>query len=766
MKLRHFLAPALFLISAPLASVSAQNRPIGFWRAHLPYNIAMGVATDGSKLYSIVEKGFFTYDPSNDSYERYSKVEGLHETSTSAIAYDRLTSTCIIGYTNSNIDLFRNGNFKVMPQLKNKNFAGNKAINMIFARRGLAYISSGLGLVIIDLEREEFKDTYTFTKNGQVIGVNGFTADERYFYMITTAGLYRSSQANPTPQVLSTWQLLDSSRAYARIATVGENNVFTATRDSVFRLNGAAPQFVWRPDTATTITSMDGGVSSLYVGRFTNSGAGKLYHIGLNNAVTDSSNVAYPMGTVETLDGRLWAADRYQGLGIRNTGNPGVSFRVPSGPNSPSSFGIAVRNNDLWVAHGGFNSGYNQLLSRTGMAHFKDESWKIYQPFNFDLFRDSVVDIISVLTNPLDGTLYAGTYNSGLIELKADGSGRIYKQGALTQTNTSGAGGYPATSLAMDSKGYLWTTQIYTPYELAALSPTGQWTNLAVPAFSRANLRIGFGLTIDDYDQKWYYSAAGGAVIVYNDGGTPENPADDQQMQLTREVNGLPHNTVRSLMKDRDGSMWVGTDNGIGIFNSPSAIFSGQTPGAELRTVQYDQFAGKLFEGESVRAMVVDGGNRKWIGTTNGVWLLSPDALKIIEHFTVDNSPLPSNLIQTLAVDGITGDVYVGTDEGLVSYRGTSTDGSETVSTLQTFPNPVPPGYNGTIAIRGFVTDSDVRITDIAGQLIYRTKASGGQATWNGMDYTGNRPATGIYLVFATNKDGSKTTVGKFMFTH
>jgi hypothetical protein len=125
---------------------------------------------------------------------------------------------------------------------------------------------------------------------------------------------------------------------------------------------------------------------------------------------------------------------------------------------------------------------------------------------------------------------------------------------------------------------------------------------------------------------------------------------------------------------------------------------------------------------------------------------------------------MPSNTIQKIAVDGVTGDVYIGTDQGLISFRSTATDGGTTNGTVQTFPNPVPSGYTGQIAIRGLVADADVRITDIAGQLIYRTKALGGQAVWNGLDYTGKRPQTGVLLIFITNKDGLQTSVGKMMF--
>ena len=125
---------------------------------------------------------------------------------------------------------------------------------------------------------------------------------------------------------------------------------------------------------------------------------------------------------------------------------------------------------------------------------------------------------------------------------------------------------------------------------------------------------------------------------------------------------------------------------------------------------------------------------------------------------------MPSNIIQKIAVDNITGDVYIGTDHGLVSYRSTATEGGTGNQDVLVFPNPVPSGYTGTIAIKGLAANADVRITDIDGQLIYRTKALGGQAVWNGVDYKGHRPQTGVYLIFVSSSDGSQTYAGKMMF--
>lgn len=754
-----FLFTSLLLA---FGSARAQQRPVGFWRAHLPTNSAQGIATDGKTNYVITGKGFFTFTTNGGNAETYSKVEGLHDTNPIAVAYDRTTGTCVIGYSNTNIDLFRYNNFKVLPGLKNTSFSGSKSIRDIYTVDGMAYISTGLGIVVINLAKQEVKETYVFSKGGQTMAVNAFLADDTYFYGASEAGLYRIARNSPAPQVFSNWQPVDTQRSYTRLAMV-KGAIFAATSgftDTLYRINGVNNrQRVWFSD-STSITRLDGVDSILYTGTFTKNGLGRSYHFSLNNVIVDSTFVAYPKGTVKADDGSLWVADAYQGMGKRQEDGR-VSFFIPGGPNSPDNPDVYARAGEVWVAHGGIYGTFLGQKKTTGLSHLTSKGWEAFTPYNYSLFQDSVFDFITLAKDERTGTLYAGSIESGIYERKADGTGRMIKQGEL-----EGKGGeYPVTGLAIDLNGSLWANQYGLKNELAERTADNVWHHYAVPQLGRYFASTAADIIVDDLNQKWYRAPFGGGVIVFsNDDGTPR-----YRNLLAGKGNGngnLPSNGVQSLVKDRDGAIWIGTDKGIGIMGSPSQVFADPTSEVELRVVQYDQFAGLLFSNESVSAMAVDGANRKWIGTGNGVWLLSPDATKIISRFTVDNSPLPSNSIQSIAVDDVTGDVYFGTADGLISYRGTATEGAETAGDIKTFPSPIPSGYTGPITMNGFTTDADVRITDIAGQLVYRAKSAGGQLVWNGMDYTGHRPQSGVLLIFATNKDGTQTAVGKMMLIH
>ncbi len=755
----------LLLLMLSAFAASAQYRPVGVWRSHLPYNQATGMATDGATLFVSTAKSFFTFKTSNQEIETFSKVEGMHDTNPVGIAYDATTGSVVIGYQNSNIDLFRHHNFTVIPDLMNKSVSGDKSIRDIYTSDGMAYISTGVGIIVIDLDRQEVKESYVFTSGGKMIAVNAVKGDDTYLYAATDAGIYRIARSNPAPQVFTNWQPLDTGRRYSEIALFN-GSIYAANAgitDSLFRILGPqSRQRIWYRD-STHIVHFDVGDSLLYVGIFNDKGLGKYLHFSRGNALVDSTINGYPAGVVEGNDGRVWMADAYQGLVLR-VASDDIRFVTPEGPGDAESDAIYARNNEVWVTHGGvYSVGYEPRMKTTGFSHFYGDHWKNFIGYNTPLLRDSVFDFLVLDLDPRTGTLYAGTAESGIYERKADGSERIIKQGELLG-NTKG---FPARGVVTDQNGALWVNQYGLDSELAVRNADGNWFHYSVPRMNRIFPNSGTDIMVDDLNQKWYISPQGG-VVVYNDGGTPETQSDDDFRNLiaVKGSGGLPSNNVLCLAKDLDGAIWIGTDKGIGIAGSPGQIMQDKTSDVELRVVQYDQFAGILFSNESVNAIAVDGANRKWVGTNNGLWLLSPDASKILARFTVDNAPLPSNTIQSIAVDGVTGDVYFGTADGLVSYHGTATDGAETAQSIHIFPHPVTSDYKGPITMTGFTTDADVRITDISGQLIYRAKAAGGSLVWNGFDYQGHRPQSGILLIFAASKDGVQRAVGKMMFMH
>ncbi len=751
----------MFVLARFCSGAIAQDMPIGQWQSHLPYTSAVSIATDGSNIFVATQYAFYIQSIATQETTPYNKVNGMSDVGMSKIAYDEHTGTVILAYQNSNIDLFRDGVFYNIPDLKLKSVAGTKRINNIYTEKGLAYLSTDVGIVVLNLARDEVKETYTFTVNSQTVPIIDFAANGDYFYTATAAGLYRAPKNSPNLQAFQAWTQMDSARNF--IAVVESNNrLFAAMRNKVFVLSADTLQQVYTAD--SSIINLQEGINGVWIMEYNDStfkGMTRQLDTAYNLIDSFSTEHCYELLDMPDQESTKWLSSSYDVLQVRKFRGSPYNTVPPEGPGDVTSYDIYVQNREILVAHGSYNDRYIPLNNNGGFSVYKEGEWENYRRFVYPPFGDSVVDFVNIIKGP-DGNIYAGSTQSGLFILKPDGSYEYYKQNSFIDPSSTGSTLYRISGLAFDNDGVLWATVLGgTPSELIARTPDGRWHKFIV-SIPRTIQNSAAHLIVDDQNQKWYAAPSGGGVIIYDDNHTPENPADDRYGTL-RTSEGLPDNEVYSLANDKTGSIWIGTANGIGIVNCPSQVIEGQCQ-AEKRIVQFDQFAGYLFQNEQVRAIAVDGANRKWIGTNNGVWLISPNGDEIIERFTKDNSPLPSDIIQKITIDSVTGDVYIGTELGLMSYRGTATDGGEQNSELVTFPNPVPSGYSGTIAIKGFVENADVRITDISGQLIYRTTALGGQAVWNGLDYTGRRPQSGVYLIFGTNKDGSQTVKGKMVF--
>jgi hypothetical protein len=725
-----------------------QDSTIGGWESLLPYNTALSVATDGNMLYTACIQAFFTYNNKTGDMEAFSKVEGMSDIGMQCVGYDMATSSAILVYADGNIDIFKNNTFYNIPDLKLKNVSGEKTIYQVYTFNGLAYICSSLGILVVDLATHTIKDTYQFyTPSGsniQILGVKSFIVSGDYMYAATTKGLYRINRYSPQVQNFQAWQNIDSdaTHQYISMANLGDT-LYLATRQSVFAFLADTTTLAYHTDSAT-IRHIDGGISNLFISEALPPVVrimDRSFHI------TDTiRTLNVPMEVVQLLNGSIWVADSAYGLMQRFKGNELSNF-IPRGPADAACFDIYAHNKELFIAHG----------NRNDISYYHDGHWKYYRGGTFKPF-DTLVNFNFVTRDESNGTIYAGSYTDGLSVIRPDGSFELFRQFSILDPSPVffGNGERQITGMTLDKDHNLWFTE-YASNQLYLLTPGDSLFKFRV-----AGAGSGGPVVADDYGQLWFADQASGGVALYTTNGTPTYAGDDASYHLGTGVgNGnLPANNVLCLAKDKKNYIWIGTSNGIGI------VYNCSNPpcDADIPIVQYDKYAGYLFAGNNVRTIAVDGANRKWIGTDDGIWLLSPSADKIISRFTTENSPLPSNLIRKIAVDDVTGDVYIGTDEGLISYRGTATGGGTTNSNVIAFPNPVPSGYSGTIAIKGLVENADVRITDINGQLVYKTTALGGQAVWNGKDYTGHRPQSGVYLFFVTNSDGSETHTGKIVF--
>ncbi|MFZ4476164.1 MAG: hypothetical protein ACOYPR_13280, partial [Saprospiraceae bacterium] len=473
---------------------------------------------------------------------------------------------------------------------------------------------------------------------------------------------------------------------------------------------------------------------------------------GTRYEISGPCQATIPEYAVEDGVKKFWIADLDDRFRYFDLSTNQCDFFTYNSPLNHKSAEITIGpDGTTYVATPGPNSGLSPIYYRDGLYVYKDQQWELWNQNTFPDLVDSefsYVDLWKVAAHPTKDQVFIGSWVGGLLDFTAGAYTKKYTQNNSILKN-AGASGTTRTAiggLAFDASQNLWISNFGAGAPIAVLKADGTLRN-----FSASPAQNLLQVTVDQNGYKWFVVAFNGGVMVYDSGKDLDSPTDDRYKIFTTSNSVLPTNTVNCVSVDLEGDVWVGTQQGVVSFECGSNVFESTCQGRR-RIVTVDGFNGYLLETEDVKTIAVDGANRKWFGTSNGVFVESPDALTQVANYTSTNSPLFDNTITDIAINNKTGEVWIGTEKGLISLRGEATAGGNVNSNAPyAYPNPVRPDYDGPIAIYGLARDANVKITDIAGNLVYEGKALGGQAIWDGRDYLGRRAATGVYLIFATS---------------
>jgi hypothetical protein len=744
----------------------AQLPAIGSWQEHLPYHRAIAVDRSSDRIWCATPYSLFSVSLSDNSLTRLSKINGLNETGISAIRVDSTNNKLIIAYTNSNIDILSGNRVFNIPALKQATIAGDKTVFQVFTFEDTAYLATGLGIVVLDEDKYEIRDTYIIGSGGDSVAVHALATDGSILYAATDEGLKQAPLHSPALADFHTWTLAGGTAGLSagpcRQVVVWNGQALVLQDDSVFEQQAGSWQPFYADGWLINGLSVSGGKLLLCEQR---NGTGRVLSIGASGSVDktlqQSAALQSPRQAIY-LGTEYYVADSTTGLSTWTSAGPAAVI-----PNSPLSLATGEMtigaNGMLWVAAGGADSSWLPLNNHDGLYRFDGSQWTNYNGTVYTTF-DSIFDFMSVAIDPRDSGVWAGSFGEGLLRVGPDNTFSIFAGNGTVAPMQGQPTVYRVSGLAFDREGNGWIANYGAAGDLLLRTAAGAWIPISIP-FPHAENAVS-QIVVDNNGRVWIVSPKGNGLFCYDHGPSLDIVSDDQwkYYRTGSGTGNLPDNHVHCIVKDRSGLIWVGTANGIGVIPCTANVFSGGGCDAVWPIVQFDNFAGYLFSGQSIQTMAVDGADRKWIGTPTGVWLLSPDAQKIIYHFTSDSTPLLSNDIRQIAVDPSTGIVYFATAKGICSFRSTATGGGEANSKVLVFPNPVPPGYTGSIAIRGLVEDAIVKITGLDGRLIYQTRALGGQAIWNGRDYTGRQIVTGIYLVLVSDDTRQEKMATKIIF--
>jgi len=688
-----------------------QDIAVGTWRTHFSYFDARLIQVAGGKVFCAAGHGLFSRDFSTGSSRTLSKIDGLSDAAVTAMGYAPALGVLILGYESGVIDLLFEDHIVGITDVAASTLVRGKRINDIAVRGTHAYLGSDFGVVVVRLNSGDVSENYLQIGAGgsDVIAESLVISDDSLF--VLTAGGVQSGDLRANLLDFNNWVRYPGTSSFGELCLTSQG-LYANDSLSLVRYEGGR----WR-DSGVGLPSGSLRLFNVNDRLYTASG-GRIYafngtafdEVLHNGALTAVNDVAVGGGRLLIADGQLGLTDAE------------AAELSPGGPVSDIRSGMKVIGEDVYVFHAPDPGTYDGSEVSTGYSLFSEGSWSEAAVGGFTNVSDAAV---------FNGVEYFTSVGDGL-----------YINGVGVVSDIPGSAASPDTILTGIASGRSLYVSGYGSQSFHALDGSGRWTSYDAGRVLSTALE---GVLVSVSEVLWLLSASGSITVFA--------PAANRAESIGLR-NGLP-SVVSDFTISASGRVWIATRKGPVFLSDASFIssnFEASFPSFE---------GGVLFEDEPVNAILTDGGRRVWFGTNRGLWVFDEAVSERSALFNASNSPLPSDVVTHLAYNESSGEVFIGTSKGLVSYRSASSAGLPFHSDVTVFPNPVRPGYQGKVGISGLVNNAVVKITDINGNLVKELHANGGSASWDLLTIGGVRVVTGIYYLFSASRDGKETFVGK-----
>lgn len=799
----------ILMLGTALSSVAATA---GAWKVIPMLGTGISEVVDTPDMvYYVSDGSLYSYDKTNSEVRYYQPGKHISSPGIKFLKYNVDARYLMCVYTDNNIDIiYQDGRLVNLSEIKNSNVTGDKTINSVSFDNGTIYVATAFGIVVYDEKKMVVKESGIFNKNVQFAQRFGNQLVINFDYNLWTAPI--DVRHNTVEKFTKRWNV-----GMSDIARVSDDSFITISAPS---LNMVKMNFETNEISMTEISKAQ-GATRIYAGAdgYFIPATGKIITVDRQGGNLTTVNLPANFGTqvvgMWSSPSSVWAGDE-NGLANYDISNGGLTVLknkyISEGSVQKNTRHVAWLPDQSEVYFNGVGySGSHPLGSISAgqlipllLESYNWNTGKITRrypicPTNNTKYSQNAqkLDGRQLLfggcnrsaVDPVDSSfIYAANSLDGLVVLKNRKQYYYYNE---FNSPLVCAWRSRVMDLKFDQYGNLW---------IAILRADASIGKSVVKVLTKDKLQIlrttpekltetdADGNYIHWQDSKWNPEMTGnldtqmefiGNTLAYIDGtwegpmtavdtkGTPST--DDDQLFVFDNCEDQDGNVYKTYCKncmavDRRNQLWLGTTTGIHVVRNASDLIS--TANENLKVVRPKvsrndgtNYADYLLNSDNVLCIAVDNSNRKWIGTeASGLYLVNEDGTAVLQHFTKDNSPFTTDAVTMLACDPNGNDVLVGTPEGVYVYSSDSAPGADDFSGVYAYPNPVRPDYTGWITIEGLMANSVVKIADIKGNVIWNGRSEGGMAVWDGCDASGNRVPSGVYLVLASNTDGTETT--------
>lgn len=747
--MRYFQIFILFTFILNTASAQQYTLATFQWRTHYEYAVVKKIEATETHVYAASALGFFRTQYNNFEAELLGKTKGFWGTAIANLQYHETSKTLIICYSDGAIDLLKNNNEIISVRgFYTKQLQGDKTVSHIHPYNNFAYLSTQFGILVLDVVKAEIKDSYlSIGAGGQSLPVYATSIARDSIFASTQTGLIKA-KLSPLVNLndFNNWQKTPISISFKHLHPLGDS-LIAATDTLVYVCYNGKTNTILDLN-KKRIARIAGGKNSTLVYR-----EGAITELFRNTNPQSFPINLIAAGTREK-NGAFWYSNGLNGGAIKILNNQEYSL-MPQGPTTNRSYKMTKSGSKLLVTAGGVASNFGNAFIPDGYNIFDQNQWYRKPQTSLDEFW---FDYTVVVNNPVTGKSYVGSHSKGLLELDGRTVVKRYDAANSTLRTVPNTDLLRITGLAVDKQGNLWVSNYDANLPLHKLTPDGNWVSYSLP---QNNIRE---IVIDDYNTKWIVLEDNNQLLMaFNEEPQPGFP--NGRIRFLNKGTNKIKGKITAIEIDKNGSIWLGSSDGISIINTGDRVFDpGFVVEATENIVEENGVPVVIGGTEYINDLLIDGGNRKWLATNNGLFLIDAEGRSTKIIYNSESSPLPSNVILTLGYTDNTGEIFIGTNSGIVSLRTDATAAENKFGKIKIFPNPVSPDYSGPITIAGLAKDAEIRITDAAGGLVFIGKANGGTMVWNGLRQNGTKPSSGIYLVFGINTDGTETAMGKLIY--